>query len=301
MMANLKSSIRAFVDRNTSAVWDIAIAKFDESLNISEVNWIRNDFQDRWFADPFILQDSEKETILLVEDYVYGSFKATLSKLVVDKTTMRIVDRSSILELDTHLSFPFIRREGSDIFVIPENGKSGRLTSYRLTNGKLEKNAVLFERPIADAVLYESKGSFYIFCTEQFRCNGNVLTVLASDSPFGKYEKTGEITLNDNTARSAGAIFKSGDKIIRPAQVCNNDYGEALCFQELIEFSEGQFSLEEVRRISPVDGPATNGIHTFNVAEGINGLAVIDGFHYNTKIFRKAYGRFLEIKAGAGK
>lgn len=296
MTLTLRSSIRAYVDSRISAVWDIAIASYNESLNLCEVRWISHDWKDRWFADPFILDRDDRTTTILAEDYVFGSNRATISKLVVDNASMKIADKSSLLELDTHLSFPFVFRNGPDLFVLPENGKSGRLTCYMLQNGRLIDPSVLFESSVADAVLFEKDGIYFIFCTEQYRCNGNVVTVLCSDTLLGKYEKAYEIVLDDNTARSAGTIFNICGTTVRPAQVCNGDYGEAVCLQALIPGADGRFSLKEIKRLTPLEGKRINGIHTFNVYDGDAGIAVIDGYHYNTDFFRKFYSEFLSIK-----
>ena len=296
MIAPFQSSIRAFVDKYTAAVWEIGIVQFNESLDILDTKWVKNEFKDRWFADPFILHMNEKETILLVEDYVYGTNKGTISKLVINNSTMTIVSRVSLLEATTHLSFPFIYRKGPETFIIPENGKAGHLTCYRLYDDKLEECSILYDRPIADAAIFDNNERHFILCTEQFRCNKNIVTVLASNTFPGKFEKVDEITLSDNSARSAGTIFKMNKMAIRPAQICNNDYGEALCFQEIKVGTDGRLNLQELRRVYPQCCSNLNGIHTFNIADDISMIAAIDGFHYNSLFFRKAYPRFIKLR-----
>lgn len=59
------------------------------------------------------------------------------------------------------------------------------------------------------------------------------------------YKLIQNITLFDNTARSAGDIFVDNGKIVRPAQNCNGGYGVGLVFQEIIKDSKGDFVLKE--------------------------------------------------------
>ena len=72
--------------------------------------------------------------------------------------------------------------------------------------------------------------------------------------------------LKDRTARGAGDVFKMGDKLIRPAQINNDQYGEGLVFQEVI-INNDNLTLKEVNRIKPPKGAI--GLHTFNSYKGI--------------------------------
>ena len=81
---------------------------------------------------------------------------------------------------------------------------------------------------------------------------------------WGDYEKKQDICFVDNIARGAGHIFKYGNHWIRPAQICNNDYGEGICLQKIVTEGE-KIILQEIKRILPPSKEYADGFHTYNV------------------------------------
>ena len=99
----------------------------DEPLNVM---WVKNPYKDRWFADPFILDVSEKNIILLVEEFRYSHPVGRIARLTIDIATMTIVNMDIIIETGSHLSFPNILREDGKILIYPENANAGRQDIY---------------------------------------------------------------------------------------------------------------------------------------------------------------------------
>ena len=79
------------------------------------VNWMKHSYKDRWFADPFILYITDEYYIVLAEEWYDPINKGRISKLVVDRHDFKLKEIKTILELDNHLSFPFIQREKDTI------------------------------------------------------------------------------------------------------------------------------------------------------------------------------------------
>ena len=51
-----------------------------------KVNWLQHGYKDRWFADPFVLDVSDSEIWVLVEEYRYETKKeGLLCWLLIDK------------------------------------------------------------------------------------------------------------------------------------------------------------------------------------------------------------------------
>ena len=94
-----------------------------------QIDWVKMP-EDRWYADPFILEVTDDEIQLLVEDFGYNLHKGIISLLHIDRKTMNITARKELLELPTHLSFPAILRKNGHIYVYPESMRSGSLTIY---------------------------------------------------------------------------------------------------------------------------------------------------------------------------
>lgn len=264
--------------------WNIAIADVDTELNPTNIRWMKHEYKDRWFADPFIIDETHDSFIILAEEYMRDDRKARLAKLIVTKDDCKLMKNETILNLNTHLSFPnFIEIEGKT-YVYPENGRSGKTDYYELGT-PLKHVGELSHLPLADAVIQEIGNNYYIFFTLGSECNGNRLQVHVSNNPFGPYKPKQEIVFEDNIARRAGRMFKFGNKLISPAQICNNSYGEGVCLQEVV-LDDDCPKFKELHRIYPTSREYPNGLHTFNVYEN---HVVIDGYRFKHPLLSKFY------------
>lgn len=270
--------MRKLISKLTRHHWDLA---FVEPM---DGNWLSGNWQfkfvkhkttKQWFADPFILDVTEDNIVLLVEEYTYTLKRGRIAKLTIDRKTMKITEIRIILDLPTHLSFPAILRYNNDVYIYPENNESGALKAYKYNyaDESLQFVSSLVDAPLTDAILVTDFSEPYIFSTimTDSRGNGSTVYVYKSDSVLGKYEMTGKVELPEEIARSAGALFSLDNRIIRPAQLfVGGRYGAGLSFQE-VSYSEGSFNINEVSRILPPKD--YTGMHTFNMYKG---LAVVD-------------------------
>lgn len=242
-----------------------------------KVNYVKYPFHGRWFADPFILDFDDEEIILLVEDFSDSDKKGKISKLVIDRKSLKLKDVKIILELDTHLSFPAIIRYEGRVFIYPENSDAGGLWLYEydIDKDECKKVSQLSDEPLTDAVLTERFGRKQIFSTKEPDPNNNIIGVYEWDEINKKYSLKQEVCFQEKIARNAGDFFEWNRNIYRAAQECNQMYGHAISIQK-IEEKDGIFQMKEVRRILPPKGAF--GIHTFNTYKG---LTVVD-----LKVFR---------------
>ena len=139
-----------------------------------------------------------------------------------------------------------------EVMVFPETGKEGRWSCYRLNvdTNECVLERVMCDKPLVDAVIYED----HVFATSFPDPNGKSLGVYELSEDGCLLERT--VTFDENVAHNAGAFFKIGEKVYRPAQECNEWYGHALSIQE---YQQGTF--HEVRRIP--------GLHTLNMFQGV--------------------------------
>lgn len=230
-----------------------------------EYLWVKNPFQDRWFADPFILDITDQYIYLLVEEFPYATPKGRITKLTIDKSTMTIVDKKIVLEEPTHLSFPAILRTDGHIYVYPENGKSGVLKLYELIDNQLEFVRDIYVAPLADAVITDLFGSMQMFATVCPNHNGHILHHYIQDDD--KLVEVKPIECEDFHARMAGQFFKYNGQIYRPAQDCNQTYGGAIIIEKCIQEGNDIHLLPE-RRIISAHPSLRTGIHTMNSYKG---------------------------------
>ncbi len=251
--------------------WCLGVVENDISAILNgeplRVKWVKDTLLGkRWFADPHILNVTNDSIDLLVEKYNFGDKNATIARITIDIETMRIIDEASILALETHLSFPAIKRLPDEIFIYPENSQSGELNLYKYErkDDKVTKVKRLCDRPLTDAVMYDYNDEKYIFSTESSDGNGNVLGIYKYLSSCDNYVKEDEYVFCDSIARGAGDIFMIEDEAYRPAQDCNSGYGRGISIQKII-YKDRKWRFEEVRRLYSPHPIFNLGMHTLSV------------------------------------
>lgn len=285
-------SLRSYIKSFTSSRWDIGIitTSLSDIMNGSDitVRWIKHNFKDSWFADPFILDVDDKKIVLLVEEFYKPINRGRLARIEVDAVSYEIITKDVILELDTHLSFPFFERAADIIYVYPENSESGKWARYVYDDEKRKcvKDNVVIARPLADAVLTYFFGEPLVFSTSMPNPNGNQLEIYAKTTSGFELCKT--INFKENVARMSGAFFKYGGRIYRPTQECNVQYGHAVTIQEVLKYEDG-FMFKEVRRLYSVHPKYQVGMHTFNVH---NNLIATDALTFDNLWLRKILMKF---------
>ena len=257
--------------------WDLAYGAFNDSmlengLKGVKLNYVKNPFSNKWFADPFILEEDSTSIQFLVEEFDYSVGRGRIARLLVDKGNNEIKECSVILDLPTHLSFPVIYRKDDEIYVHPENSASGASYMYRYDRkmDKLVEPRLIIKQPIADAIIRQVDNCYIMYATRNPNANGCELIEYRSSSLFGPYTEYPPLHFELNTARMAGMFI--GD--IRPAQDCFRDYGKAVV---LYNDKEAQC------RIEPANWRYA-GIHTFNT---LNHTFVIDIKKYDYPLFYK--------------
>lgn len=270
ILKRIKSLIISELDNISQARYEIGfpVSSIDQIISIrslGDVRFLKHRYHDRWFADPFILDVDDNTVSLLVEEYFYSSGKGRIACLKVDRKSFRLMSNEPVLELATHLSFPFIRRVSGRIFIYPESCNSGEWKEYEYdpTAKRIISEKIILTRPLTDATI-DHKGR--ILTTELPDPNSNTLCVY--ELKDGDYFQTDRIRFDEKIARNAGAVFSCGGRIYRPAQECNDSYGHSVVIQEVLEDEVG-ISLTEHCRFTSPHPVFKDGCHTFNVYKGV--------------------------------
>lgn len=277
IITRIKKKILQFI----SVKWTIGFVETDLNFILSgkalDIHWIQHNYTDRWFADPFILDVTETEIIILCEEYYYPIKRGRIAKLIIDKKTYELKENLLVLELQTHLSFPAILRNGNDVYIYPENSKNGTLASYYydMQHNKCIKCDDLIEEPLTDAIITEMFGEKLIFSTKIPNQNRNILDVYHWID--NQCVKSSSIIFPNNIARNAGDFFVVNEEVYRPAQDCNNRYGGAIILQKVMKTSD--FNFVDIRRIESNNSRYNIGCHTFNHYKGYTVIDV-QGYKY---------------------
>ena len=139
-----KQWVNSFLSKFVKPRWQIGflLTPLENLVSGSDQSfvWIKNPYHDGWFADPFVLDVTDQFIELLVEDFRFKDRKGRISKIVIDKQTLKVIRRNVLLE-GGHYSFPAILRNKEKVYVYPEQSRQSRLDlfEYDATTNTLNK------------------------------------------------------------------------------------------------------------------------------------------------------------------
>ena len=251
-----------------------------------KIHWVKKRINDRWFADPFILDVTDSEIIILAEEFCYNVHRGRIARVVIDRKTYEEMSFEIILELQTHLSFPFIIRKNGKIYLMPENSASG--CSYNDANRKLTPLHHIAEEPFADATIFEMERQSYLCTTMLPDTNSKSVKIYTLDKDDLKVvDRVATVEFPIVCGRNAGEVFSVDGQFYRPAQDCTKCYGHGVILQKM-SLKEGKWVFEDVNSFYPNTFKYNQGLHTFN---NYKGLIVIDARGFRNPI----WGRFLTL------
>jgi hypothetical protein len=245
-----------------------------------KIYWLHDNFKDGFFADPFILSVTDRTLEVLVEEYMYAERKGRISLLTVNKSNYTLISNKTVLDLQTHLSFPFIFRENNAIYVMPENCESGMLSiyEYNFATKMIEFKKVLIKSPLIDPILMKHDGLYYLLCACKGKNENADLYLYCSDSLMGDYCEVihNPIKSDIENTRPGGGFFEHNGLLYRITQNCKNSYGGSVSLNKIISINKKKFAEETIAVIYP-DKKYQYGVHTLN---SLNGITVIDGLKF---------------------
>lgn len=257
------------------------------------INWVKHPYKDRLFADPFILEVTEDLIKVLVEDFPYQEWKGKISLLTIGRYDYELKSKKTLLELDTHLSFPFIYRTETDVYVIPENSASGRLNAYRYDKKteSLHFESTLVEQPVIDPVIVRQDKHYILFGTLRGgRENSDLYLWQSKDLLKGYAFITDTPVKSDKgSGRRGGDFFFLNNELYSATQSCVHNYGEALNICKVEDLSGTKLVEKVVKTLHP-DERYKEGLHTLNMHDGV---CVVDGLTY---LFRPLQKILISIR-----
>lgn len=284
--------------------YNIGLCKLspDELISIglkAEVKWMKHKYKDRFFADPFILEITAEEYVILAEECLFDRLDSgCIVELHIDRISFKLKARFIVLQLDTHLSYPAIIRRGGKVYVYPENSASGKLCMYEYDYSihKLTNPKVILDEAVVDATIFENDGKWYLTATKVSDTRQNVFLYM-SDEFDGTYKQVSSSPFNTSlrSSRPAGDIIKSGDRLFRPAQDCVGGYGVGTTIMEIKEITADRILEEERCHITPSFFRYSKGLHTINFYKDI---CVIDANGYLKPIGGRIYNTIFIILRG---
>lgn len=240
--------------------------------------------RDVFRADPFPIRVGE-DLWLFFEEYPDATLRGRIAAARLDERTGQLGRSRVVLEEPHHLSYPFVFRWDGTLWLLPEAAESAGLDLYRCVDfpDTWVWHARLIDGlRVADPTLLEHNGLWWLFASvahDGFSLDDE-LHLFWADTPTGPWEPHARNPVKSDvrSARPAGRVFWSGDRLIRPAQDCAGRYGRALVFNEIDVLTRTAYRERVTGRCPP--RPPAIGIHTYNRYGSVSGdeRAVVDVF-----------------------
>lgn len=227
-------------------------------------------------ADPFLFCHGDK-LYLFYEAYAVGDRVAHITVGILEQGQLKPL--GPVLQRPYHLSYPYIFRDGADIFMIPETHSARRIEVWRCTDfpHEWELHATALEGvSAADSILFKRHDGWWLFTNisefQDYEDHCSELHVFKVDGPTLRHlfpHKLNPVVLGSDTARNAGRIIENGGRLYRPSQ-CNSGgvYGYGLNIMEINELDLNSYRETPVRVIEPDFKPGLFGCHHFDCAGG---------------------------------
>ena len=248
---------------------------FDPATSV-EITPVGNSY----WADPFLFE-TDGEVFLFFEEFDYGTHRGHISVGRLDGTGFELIGPAHVTP--HHLSYPYVFRQGDDIFMMPETHQAGRIEIWRATDfptGWDLYSTALEGAGAVDCVLKEIDGTWWLFaniCRDSFNDHCAELHIFRTDGPaLTQIEphRLNPVVIGSDTARGGGRIFKRNGRWYRSSQDNSGGvYGYALNIMEIEALDIEQYRERRVRHITPDFVPGLIGCHHFDATHG---LFVID-------------------------
>lgn len=264
--------------------WRICLRRANSPELIAGLSPDKSDF--RWvpcppghfYADPFLLQHQGK-VWLFFEDYLYGEKRGRISCAPI-QPDLSIGTPSVCLNLPYHLSYPLVFHHDGEIFMVPESEANQSVELWRATSfpfsWTLEKT--LFKGSLVDTTPVFHRGRWYFFTTlcEPFG-NAAFGALFSSESLTGSWvhHPNSPISTDVRSARSAGAIQRVGNRMLRPVQDCSENYGRRMHVEEILTLTPDAYSSRRLHSIEPDWEKGLTGVHTYGFCDGVEVLDAV--------------------------
>ncbi len=219
-------------------------------------------------ADPFLFVQNNKLYIFYEEQ---SSFDAKgIIKMRYTENLKNWTKAITVLEESSHLSFPFVFRDGNCVYMIPESSHDNAIRIY-IANETLDKwelkKVILEGDRFVDSIIHKQDEIYYLFTSVQLNDNSYVLKIFYSKSLWEDWQlhPASNSIIGKKGTRNGGAIINTGTSLYRPVQDCSKIYGSQLDIFKIEKLDTQNYQEKlEISSLFPKYSFPTIGGHHFN-------------------------------------
>lgn len=247
----------------------------ESGLKEGDIRWLKHNYRDRFFADPFLFNEDDQFYYILVEELLFWEERGKITLLKVRKSNFSLVSRKIVIDEPFHMSFPFCEPGGDTI--TPEMSESGEARVYTINKDTfaIKNKKKIFDEGTIDAVFYSNSKGENLCLTGKTHLPSFELYMLKQKSD-GAYEQVGDMIEYDHgSVRGAGRFFTWRGDLYRPVQDCNVRYGQQTKILKIKKLDSSGYEYETVTELNSFKNPPYDEtFHTFNVYDN---CIIVDG------------------------
>jgi hypothetical protein len=275
---------RSFVRAQVAAIaaspqWNVGVVdapihRFLDDGFEGPVHWFPRADRGRFVADPFGLPEGAAREFL-VESFDYRTNRGVIAAAQRNGAAVR---HQSVLEVESHASYPFLVRHRGDVYCVPQLEDVPGIAIFRAVRYPThwEPAGVLIDDVVArDATPFEHDGRWWLAFADGAAPLTN-LHVWWADDLLGEWRPhvRNPVKVDARSSRPAGTPFVHDGTLYRPAQDCSRDYGGGVAICRVDVLTPTEFRETIVRVVRTLPGPYGRGTHTLS---SIGNATLVDG------------------------
>ncbi|PHV07425.1 hypothetical protein CSQ96_09465 [Janthinobacterium sp. BJB412] len=186
-----------------------------------------------------------------------------------------------VMERPHHLSYPFMLKDGGQLYMVPETSATRRVELYRCVDfpGQWQLEAVLLDgvNAVDTTILRHSDGRWWMWVSvvEEGAERGEELHVYFAEQLAGPWQPhaANPVVSDIRCARPAGPVVADAAGLLRPAQNSAQGYGHHIEWRRITRLTPTEYREEAAGSLQPQGDARWLRMHT--VAEA-DGLKVVD-------------------------
>jgi hypothetical protein len=235
-----------------------------------DIVWLPPQGAYRFIADPFGLKTAEGFTVF-VEAYDYRTKCGEIHYYSYDQDD-DLTGQGVALATGSHLSYPYLIRDGGKVYMLPEAYKSGALTLYEATHfpDQWTPVATLLDEPAIDATVtfYQDRWWMFYAVAGPDGLAMRQLHIAYADQLRGPWHKHAANPVHEGyeTSRPGGNPILKDGVLYLPVQDCVASYGAAINILRIDTLTPEAFKATPVSRLEPeglLEG-FEDGLHTLS-------------------------------------
>lgn len=260
--------------------WSVAYQKRDWR-DVDMANAVKIIRPDRHFlADPFVVREGGRDYCFL-EDYDYSTAKGHIAAYELHDDSAECLGNALVEPF--HLSFPYMFRYESELYMCPETSRNRQIRVYKCLHFPLQwqlHTVLMDDVSAADTMPFERDGRWWMLTNRDVTESGDYCTELSiywAESPLSSHwtaHPANPVLIDAAKGRNAGLLFDASH-IYRVAQKQGFErYGKAFSINRIDVLDETTYRETEVRKVPANFFPGIRGTHHMHS----NGAATVFDF-----------------------